>query len=80
MNIYKTFDVFNKEGLKLFAKRVLNIFMIQTENKKDKGIFIEQTNNAMQLNVVNNPKVYNLFVSATHRYNKKYGNKNRSIH
>ena len=73
MNILKTFEIFNREAIKVLTQRVINIFMLETASGNDiKGIFIDHnTKNETQITVVNNPKVYNLLTSTMYKTQKK---------
>jgi hypothetical protein len=70
-SILKTFEIFNREALKILAGRIINIFMLETPENKMKGIFVDHNKkNETQITVVNNPKVYNLLTSAMYKSQK----------
>ncbi|MFA6989908.1 MAG: hypothetical protein WC197_07545 [Candidatus Gastranaerophilaceae bacterium] len=72
VNILKTFEIFNREAMKILAKRVINVFMLETPEDSIKGIFVDHNKkNETQITVVNNQKVYNLLTSAMYKTQKK---------
>lgn len=76
MNIIKTFEVFNKEAVKLLKERVINIFLIDTGENSNKGITVNiNKKNETQVTVLNNQRVYNLLSSAMYKQKQKSGQK-----
>jgi hypothetical protein len=72
MNILKTFEIFNREAIKILAKRVFNIFLLETPEDNTKSILVNHNkNNETQITCVNNPKVYNLLTSAMYKRQKR---------
>ena len=79
MNIVKTFEIFNRQAIKILTKRVINIFMLETPEDDIKGIFVgHNQKNETQITVVNNEKVYNLLTSAMYKTQKKLQQQNEN--
>ena len=64
LKVLKSFDIFNSEAIRFLAQKTLNIFMIETNNKKFNGVNLVTDKNSININVVNRPKTYNLLISA----------------
>ena len=71
LKVLKSFDIFNSEAIRFLANRALNIFAIETFNSKHNGVNISMDNKAININVINRPKTYNLLISAQKRIEEK---------
>ncbi len=85
LKVLKSFDIFNREAVRFFKERIVNVVLINTEDKKLKGMNVSSSDAEININVINKPKMYNLLMCAQRRYeqkkeakrleNKKYANK-----
>ena len=75
MNIFRTFDLFLSLPEKLFGKNFFKVCHIDTGSVEDSSVQAEVSDNAVQLNVYNNQKVYSLLTSVL--YKKKLLNENK---
>lgn len=71
IKVLKSFDIFNSETFRLLATKALNIFAIDTPNVKTGGVNVSTDRNAININIVNRPKTYNLLISAQKRIEEK---------
>lgn len=71
IKVLKSFDIFNSETLRLLATKALNIFAIDTPSSKEGGVSVSTDRNAININIVNRPKTYNLLISAQKRIEEK---------
>ena len=74
MNIFKvlkSFDIFNRETLRFLKDKAINIFLIETNNLKQKGITLSSDNKNININIINKPNAYNLLISAQKRIQEK---------
>jgi hypothetical protein len=63
MNIFKTFEIFNRETISIIQERIIRFVYVESENFFRKGSVLkiaQNHDNTLQLNVFNNKKVYNL--------------------
>jgi len=77
MNIFKvlkSFDIFNSEALRFLKDKAINIFLIETNNLKQKGITLSSDNKNINVNIINKPNAYKLLVSAQKRLQEKRAN------
>lgn len=82
MNVFQTFDLFKKEAISVLKDRIFNLVFIDVPDSLDCSVStIMKDNNEMQINVVNNHKVYSLFTSVLvkKKLMKKNENKNSRI-
>jgi len=76
-DIFKTFDIFDSEAISIIKERIIKFVLIEAEN-----FFITKSNinaefdkdEALQITVFNNPKVYNLLTNTWNRYKQKVQN------
>ena len=74
MNIFKvlkSFDIFNRETLRFLKDKAINIFLIETNNLRQKGITLSSDTKSINVNIINKPNAYNLLVSAQKRLREK---------
>ena len=74
MNIFKvlkSFDIFNSETFRFLKDKAINIFLIETNNLRQKGITLSSDTKSINVNIINKPNAYNLLVSAQKRLQEK---------
>ena len=71
LKVLKSFDIFNREAVKFFKDRIVNVILVNTEDKKLKGMNVNSTDKEININVVNRPKMYNLLMCAQRRCEQK---------
>ena len=70
MNIFKTFEIFNRQSISILKDRVVKIFLFETNNPQSKDFCVYshlKNNNETQISVFNNQGVYNLLNCALER-------------
>jgi len=70
MNIFKTFEIFNRETISIIQERIIRFVYVESENFFRKGSVLkiaQNHDNTIQLNVFNNKKVYNLLTCAFYK-------------
>lgn len=71
LKVLKSFDIFNSEAIRFLTNKALNIFAIETNNPQYNGVNVSSDKNAININVINRPKTYNLLISAQKRIEEK---------
>jgi hypothetical protein len=71
LKVLKSFDIFNREAVKFFKDRIVNVILVNTEDKKLKGMNVNSNDEEININVINRPKMYNLLMCAQRRCEQK---------
>ena len=71
LKVLKSFDIFNSEAIRFLTNKALNIFAIDTNSPQYNGVSVSSDKNAININVINRPKTYNLLISAQKRIEEK---------
>lgn len=71
IKVLKSFDIFNREAVKFFKDRIVNVILINTEDKNLKGMNVNSDDKEININVINKPKMYNLLMCAQRRCEQK---------
>ncbi len=71
LKVLKSFDIFNREAVKFFKDRIVNVILINTEDKELKGMNTNSNDKEININVINRPKMYNLLMCAQRRCEQK---------
>src|SRR5574344_597691 len=85
MNIFQTFELFLSQPLSIIRDRIIQICHVESENiSVDNKIQFNLSNESAQINVYNNPKIYNLLSAVLYKKKKlseiQYDNKKSTIH
>ena len=75
-DIFKTFDVFNKDNISILKDRLIEIILIEADNifsRKNKNMFELdfKKNNSVQISVYNDKETYDLLSNTWKRYRMK---------
>ena len=71
LKVLKSFDIFNREAVKFFKDRIVNVILVNTEDKALKGMNVNSSDKEININVINKPKMYNLLMCAQRRCEQK---------
>ena len=66
-NILQTFEDFLREPLSILKRTIINITGIETDDASQKTITVENTENGIQINVVNYKNAYNLLSTVAYK-------------
>lgn len=68
MNVFKTFDIFLAQPLSIIRDRIIQICHVESDLFKSKNnIQFNISNESTQINIYNNPKMYNLLSSVLYK-------------
>ncbi|OGI03713.1 MAG: hypothetical protein A2Y25_08230 [Candidatus Melainabacteria bacterium GWF2_37_15] len=75
-DIYKTFEIFNKDNISILKDRLIEIILIEADNifsRKNKNMFELdfKKNNSVQISVYNDKEMYDLLSNTWKRYKMK---------
>lgn len=70
MDILKTFELFWQLPVSLIKKNIVNIIHTESSLQAEKSIDVEILRNAVQMNIVNNEKMYNLLTTVLYKRRK----------
>ena len=71
LKVLKSFDIFNREAVRFFRDRIVNVILVSTEDKNLKGMSVASNDKEININVINKPKMYNLLMCAEYRRKQK---------
>lgn len=80
-DIFKTFELFNKESISILRDKIIKIILVEADNifsGKNKKMFDLdfKKNNSVQISVFNDKKTYDLLSNTWKRYRNRQLNKN----
>lgn len=81
MNVFKTFEIFLSQPMSIIRDRIIQICHVETSLTGVKNkIQFNISDEATQINVYNNPKMYNLLYTVLYKKKKLDDSKKSKVH